>query len=185
MKHLIFEGAELAGKSWIMSEVFKHLEPKARKSEKIMDGCHWFNADNGVFGTENSQGVIEGYMKIFEALKDKNIIVEKFCLTDEIYQNLHRGEEIKHSGVYKQLLELDFKIVLITYKEDAKILKKRIEDRLKLYPHYKDILQDIDWYMNQQQEYKKRIKSTGLSYLTVETDVLPDDKIIKEIISWI
>jgi len=53
-----------------------------------MDGCHWFNADNGVFGTKNSFKVIDGYLQIFKALENSNLIVEKFFLADKIYHNL-------------------------------------------------------------------------------------------------
>lgn len=184
MKHIIFEGAELSGKSWIMSEIYKQLEPLARKSKNILDGCHWFNADNGVFGTADSQGVIEGYMKIFETLKKKNIIVEKFTLSDEIYQKIHRKCVCDYSKTNKELFDLGFKIVLITFKEDKKLIEKRIKDRLKLYPHYKDILQSVDWYIFQQREYLKRVEKVALPYLIVETDVLPDDKVVKNILEW-
>lgn len=185
MKKIIFEGAELAGKSWIMSQVYEYLEPKYNKAGNILDGCHWFNADNGVFGTKASYGVIEGYMKIFEALKRENIIVEKFTLSDEIYQKLHREQEVDYSGINNELVEQGFKIVLITFKEERELLEKRIEDRLKLYPRYKEILQSVDWYINQQQEYKKRIEKTGLPYMVVETNILPDKNIVNNILKWI
>ena len=38
--HLIFEGAELSGKSWIMSQIYNYLEPKYNQSKDILDGCH-------------------------------------------------------------------------------------------------------------------------------------------------
>jgi len=185
MKHIIFEGAELSGKSWIMSEVYNQLEPEGRKSKNVLDGCHWFNADNGVFGTKNSLGVIEGYMKIFESLKDGNIIVEKFTLSDEIYQGLHRSCICDYSKTNKQLLDLGFKVVLVTFKEDSKLLEERIQDRLNLYPHYYEILRPVDWYINQQKEYVKRVENLGLPFLIVETDVLPDKKVVRRILDWI
>jgi hypothetical protein len=144
MNKIIFEGAELAGKSWIMSQIYNSIEPKSRKSKNILDGCHWFNADNGVFGTENSRGVIEGYMKIFNSLSEGNIIVEKFTLSDCIYQKLHRGKDVDYSDINKELERQGFKIVLITFKEDRELLEKRIQDRLNLYPHYKEILREVD-----------------------------------------
>jgi hypothetical protein len=33
MTHLIFEGAELAGKSWLMSRVYDYLERKDNKND--------------------------------------------------------------------------------------------------------------------------------------------------------
>ena len=52
-KHnIIFEGPELVGKSYLMSQIYDYLEPKYNSGGKIMDGCHWFNCDVGIFGTE-------------------------------------------------------------------------------------------------------------------------------------
>ena len=184
-KHLIFEGAELSGKSWLMSQIYNYLEPKDNKSGYVLDGCHWFNADNGVFGTENSRGVIDGYIKIFESLKNNNIIVEKFTLADEIYQKLHREKEYDYRDVNKKLKELDFKIILIVFPDDKKILEARIQDRLNLYPHYKKILQNVDWYINQQNMYKEKIEKCGLPYLIIDTNILPDQTLVDKIIDWI
>ena len=61
MHHLIFEGAELAGKSWIMSQIYDQLEPKYNKNKVVLDGCHWFNSDVGIFGTEFGRPVIDHY----------------------------------------------------------------------------------------------------------------------------
>ena len=38
--HIIFEGAELAGKSWLMSQVYDQLEPKYNQQNHILDDCH-------------------------------------------------------------------------------------------------------------------------------------------------
>jgi thymidylate kinase len=184
-KHLIFEGAELAGKSWLMSRVYDYLEPKYNKSAYVLDGCHWFNADNGVFGTKNSREVIEAYIKIFQALKENNLIVEKFTLSDEIYQKLYQKKDFNYKEVNKKLKELDFKIILITFPENEEKLKKRIKDRLNLYPHYKNILKDPAWYIKQQKMYKEKIKTYPFSYLRIDTDFLPDESLVKKIISWI
>lgn len=185
MKKIIFEGAELAGKSWIMSQVYEYLEPKYNSAGNIFDGCHWFNSDNGVFGTSPSRGVIEGYLQIFEALREKSIIVEKFTLSDEIYQKLHNNLDYDYSRVNHRLVELGFKIVLITFPEDKEKLQARIQDRLNLYPHYERILHPIDWYQKQQAMYRERIEKQGLPYLIADTDILPDDNLVKEIIAWI
>lgn len=184
MHHLIFEGAELAGKSWIMSQIYNYLEPRGRSSKDVLDGCHWFNADNGVFGTENSRGVIEGYVKIFKALASKNIIVEKFTLSDIIYQKLYRGENCDYNKINSILYDLGFKTVLITFPEKEEVINKRIEDRLKLYPHYKNIAKTADWYIMQQQEYKKRINEANLPFYIAKTNSLPDENLIKKIIKW-
>src|SRR5512145_322970 len=75
MHHLIFEGAELSGKSWLMSQIYDRLEPKYNRNKNILDGCHWFNCDVGVYGTEHGKPVIEHFCRIFAELQDKNLLV--------------------------------------------------------------------------------------------------------------
>ena len=183
--HLIFEGPELAGKSWLMSQVYDYLEPKYNQNKVTLDGCHWFNCDVGVFGTRHGKPIIESYLKIFEELKDKNLIIEKLHLADKIYKKLHFGEETDYSDVENKLHELNFKIILITFPEDEEVLKKRIQDRLNIYPHYERILQNPKWYIEQQQEYKKEIQKSKLPYLIIETDQLPDQSLVEKILGWI
>lgn len=185
MHHLIFEGAELAGKSWLMSQIYDYLEPKYNQSKNILDGCHWFNCDNGVFGEKESQGVIDGYLKIFSSLKNKNLIVEKFFLSDKIYHRLYNNKEINYRAVEDELDKLNFKIILITFPEDEEIIQKRLSDRLNLYPHYKKIMKKPSWYIDQQREYKKEIKKTKLPFLEINTDSLPDNKPVEDILKWI
>jgi hypothetical protein len=183
--HLIFEGAELSGKSWIMSQIYNYLEPKYNQNGFVLDGCHWFNCDIGVYGTKYGQPVIEKYLEVFLELNDKNIIVEKLHISDIIYNRLHRGEEIEYEVAEKKLAEQNFKIILITFPEDEKILQLRIDDRLKLYPHYKRIMHEPDWYIAQQREYIKEIIKSKLPYLIAETKKLPDDDLAKKILEWI
>jgi hypothetical protein len=185
MHHLIFEGAELSGKSWLMSQIYDRLEAKYNGSKNVLDGCHWFNCDVGVYGTELGGKIINRYLGIFEDLKEKNLLVEKFHLADIINNRLHRGVELNYAAEEKKLLDLGFKIVFCRFGEDETILAARIADRLKLYPHYERILQAPAWYIGQQQEYVEEIKKTALPTLTIETDHLPDEKYVRQILDWI
>ena len=184
-QHLIFEGAELAGKSWLMSQIYDHLEPKYNQNNRILDGCHWFNCDVGVYGTKHGLPIIKHYLKIFQELRNKNILVEKLQLADLIYNRLHRNKEIDYTEIEKELAELNFKTILVCFPEDKKIIKKRIADRLNIYPHYEQILRSPDWYIKQQREYKEEIKKSILPSLIIETNVLPDHKLSKKILNWI
>lgn len=184
-QHLIFEGAELAGKSWLMSQVYDYLEPKYNQNKVVLDGCHWFNCDVGVFGTPHGEKIISYYLDIFTELQDKNLIVEKLHLADKIYRRLHFGEETDYSEIEKKLSDMNFKIILITFPEDVEVLKKRIQDRLNIYPHYERILQNPEWYIEQQREYRKEIANSKLPHLIIETNILPDQGLVEKILEWI
>lgn len=183
--HLIFEGAELSGKSWLMSQIYDHLESKYNKNKVILDGCHWFNCDVGVYGTKHGKPIIENYCKILEELKNKNILLEKFHISDIVYNRLYRNKEIKYGTVEKFLLDNNFKIVLCVFEEDEKLLKKRIKDRLSLYPHYERILREPRWYIQQQREYLKEVKKTKLPCLVIEGKKFPDFELVEKILSWV
>lgn len=183
--HLIFEGAELAGKSWLMSQIYDRLEPKYNQSGYLLDGCHWFNCDVGIYGTKHGQPIIKSYLKIFAELKNNHLLVEKFYLSDLVYNRLHRQQEINYKNIEQQLKKLGFKIILITLPPDKKIIQARIADRLKLYPHYERILRQPEWYIKQQEEYLKEIKKTGLPYLIIKTEKLPDNNLTKQILKWL
>lgn len=183
--HLIFEGAELAGKSWLMSQVYDYLEPKYNQNNITLDGCHWFNCDVGVYGTKHGKKIVEQYLGMFEELKEKNLIIEKLHLADKIYRRMHFGEETDYTEIENRLAKLDFKIILIAFPEDEKVLKKRIQDRLNLYPHYERILKNPKWYIEQQKEYRKELEKSKLPHLIIETNVLPDQNLVEKILAWI
>lgn len=183
--HLIFEGAELSGKSWLMSQIYDFLEPKYNENKVILDGCHWFNCDVGVYGTKHGKSVIQHYCKILDELKNKNILLEKFFISDVVYNRLHRNVEINYSAVERFLKKNNFKIVLCVFPENERLLKNRIKDRLNLYPHYERILQKPSWYTKQQKEYLKEIKKISLPYLVLEAKKFPDFGLVDEILGWV
>lgn len=183
--HLIFEGAELAGKSWVMSQIYDYLEPKYNKNKTVLDGCHWFNSDVGVYGTKFGKPVIKNYLNIFATLKNKNLLIEKSYISDVVYNRIDNKKEINYKIEEKKLSDLNFKIILITFPENKKILLKRIKDRLNLYPHYERILRDPGSYISQQREYIKEIKKTSLPHLVLKTEKLPNKNLINKILHWI
>lgn len=182
--HLIFEGPELAGKSWLMLQIYDFLESKYNQEKIILDGCHWFNCDVGVFGTEYGKFCIEKYAEILGKMHKKNILFEKFHISDIIYNRIYGSKELDYSELEESLKKLNAKIILCVTENNPEIFKKRISDRLSLYPHYERILQSPEWYINQQKEYLKEIKKTKLPYLIVDMTEIPNKKHL-EILNWI
>ena len=182
--HLIFEGAELTGKSYLMSMVYDFLEVKYNKSKVVLDGCHWFNTDVGVFGTDLGKPYVKKFTEMLALMKEKNILFEKFHISDIVYNRLHNNKEINYSAIEKGLLALEAKIIFCIINEDKALLQKRIRGRLSLYPHYERILRNPDWYIEQQREYKKEMLKTKLPYITIDMSTIPNEK-YKEVLRWI
>lgn len=182
--HLIFEGAELSGKSFLMSGVYDFLEKKYNKNKTVLDGCHWLNTDIGIFGTNLGKPCIEKFTEILEIIKAKNVMFEKFHISDIVYSRLHRHVEVPYAKIEQTLKSLGAKIVLCQFPENEKLIQKRLNDRLSLYPHYKRIAHNPQWYIVQQQEYQKEINKTVLPHITVDLSHLPDPKAVNKILEW-
>mgnify|MGYP003972771075 CR=1 FL=1 len=193
MSHkIIFEGAELTGKSWLMSQVYDHIEPKYNSGNKILDGCHWVNCDVGIFGTKYGQVALQKYLELTEELKEANVMLEKFHLSEAVYQKLYNnqnflpaGRQGDFSAIENRLQKLNTKIILVTFPEDEKIIQARLQDRLNLYPHYEKIAQAPTDYIKQQRLFKELIKQSKLEYLIIETNKLPDESLVDKILQFI
>lgn len=183
--HIIFEGAELSGKSWIMSQIYNELEPKFATSPNIMDGCYWFNCDLGFFGTKMAPKIMKNYLRIFRNLKEKNILVEKFQLANQVYSELNQVSFTEFEKIERKLKRLNFKIVFLSFPEDEALLAKRLQDRLNLYPNYKRIAKTPLDYIKQQALYKERIENSSLEHIIVEIGTFPDEQALKTIQDWI
>jgi len=185
-KHnIIFEGAELVGKSYLMSQVYNYLEPKYNSGGKIMDGCHWFNCDVGIFGTKFGEVTLMKYLELFEAINDTNVMTEKFHLTEAVYQKLYHDKDFDFSNIDQRLSKLKAKIILLIFDEDEKLLEHRLQDRLNLYPHYKKIAQAPSVYIKQQQLYLELIKKSKLDYLIINSSKLPNPPLVKKILDFL
>lgn len=185
--HLIFEGAELTGKSYLINQIYNHLEKKYSSSKfpNLLDGCHWFNCDIGIFGSNYGQSILQYYLEIAMVLKERNVIFEKFHITDQVYNSLYNHNIVDYKQVEKNLKALNFKIIFLQVKDDKEIFADRLKSRLDLYSHYERIAQKPADYLRQQAEYKKFIAKSSLPILTVDSSKLPNQKIINKILTWI
>jgi len=178
-QHIIFEGAELVGKSFFISQIFDVLEKKYNTSNKILNGCHWFNCDNGVFGSSEGKKIIDEYIKILEVLKDKNVIFEKFHLSDAVYNQIYNKKKISYSKEENILKEMDTRLVLITV-ESVDVFKNRILDRLKNTPEYKRILQKPNKYWMMQEKYIEMFEKSSLEKIRIDMSFPLDKKFVKK-----
>lgn len=185
MHHIIFEGAELAGKSYLMSQVFNRIEPKYNSGGHILDGCHWFNCDVGLFGTAYGQVTLQKYLELLEALANTNVLIEKFHFSEAVYQKLYHNQQTDFSALEKRLKKIGVKIVLVTFDEDEDLLKKRLEDRLRLYPHYTKIAQEPAAYIRQQRLHLALLDHSQLEHHIVNASQLPNDRLVAEVLDWL
>jgi len=182
---LIFEGAELSGKSSIIHLVYDYLEKKYNTHRFILDGCHWFNSDVGIFGTKYGREVVGKYIEIAKIMREKNIIFEKLHISDQVYHQINSGLRIDYKDIEEKLLEMNVKIILCTVRNDQKIFEARLKDRLTLYSHYGRISRKPEDYLNIQKIYVEKTKKSKLPVFTVDLTDLPNPKAVKDILAWI
>lgn len=176
--HIIFEGAEMVGKSFLMSQIYDYLEKKHTTSKKILNGCHWFNCDVGIFGSADGKKIINEYIKIAKILSHKNVLFEKFYLTDQVYNELYDKKKINYAAQEKELKKMGTKIVLLTVKS-KKVFADRIPDRLNNIDHYHRIVQTVEDYWQQQEKYLELIKKSKLKYLIIDFSTPLDKEFVQ------
>lgn len=181
--HLIFEGCELVGKSFTMSQVYDELEQKYNQNKNLLDGCHWINCDIGIFGGPNGKAMINQYIDILKILKNKNVILEKFHISDIVYQKMYNNKSVKYSDEEQKLENLGVKIIFLKVEPSIELFTKRLNERLSLYPHYRRIAKNPSWYIKQQEIYLTEIKKTKLPYLEIDATKLPNDN-WRKVLSW-
>lgn len=183
--HLIFEGAELVGKSSLMQELYNVLEPRYEKTPGLLDGCHWFNCDVGIFGTPSGRPVIEHYTEIIQTLRERNLLLEKFHISDLVYHELLRAPLPDYRDVEQRLLALDVRLIFCTIEESEALIEQRLRDRLRLYPHYQRILRDPQSYLQQQRVYARAVHASALPTLTVDLTHMPPIAARDNILTWL
>lgn len=183
MVHLIFEGAELSAKSFLISTIYPVLEKRDQTNPNVLDGCYWINSDIGIFGTDKGSEIIEKYVEMAQILQSKNLLFEKLHISDAIYQKMYNNKDVDYNFIEARLKAMNFKIVLTTFREDEALMAKRLEERIRQYPHYGRIAKPVDFYIKQQELYKTAVKSSNLPYLEVDMSNL-DPKNAQKIIEW-
>ena len=118
-------------------------------------------------------------------MREANIIMEKLHLTEAVYQKLYNKIDFDFFNIEKRLKKEKVKIILTIYDEDEKLIKKRLKERLELYPHYKRIAQEPTQYIEQQRLYLKLLKKSKLDYLIINTSKLPDDNLTTKVLKFI
>jgi hypothetical protein len=182
---LIFEGVELSGKSFLIHQVYDFLEKKYNSKRHILDGCHWFNSDIGIFGTNHSQEIIEKYVEMAEILKDRNVIFEKLFLSDQIYHEIDSGIVLNYRMIEERLLNLGAKVILCFVKNDEKIFEERLKVRISLYAHYGRINRKPKDYLKIQRKFLERAETIKLPILKVDLTDLPQNEALEKILNWI
>ena len=68
---------------------------------------------------------------------------------------------------------------------DPELFRARLEDRVRLYPHYRRIAKEPSFYVQQLEIYRDIIAESKLPRLAVDTSKLPNTAIADEIYEWI
>ncbi len=179
---LIFEGAELVGKSTLTSATYQRLVHAYTSSNQILDGCYYLYCDIGVFSTPLARDYLFHMAKIIELMKQRNVVLDKFHLSDEVYQDEYHGKVVSHRWVEDEILRpLDTRIILVTVSEEH--LEQRLQQRLKSDPHYALIKKPFDFYKRMQERYLQKIQDTTLECLQVDGALPPEENVTK-ILAW-
>jgi len=179
---LIFEGAELVGKSTLTSATYQRIVHAYTSSNEILDGCYYLYCDIGIFSTPLARDYIYHMAKIVELMKQRNVVLDKFHLSDEVYQQEYRGRMVSHRWVEDEILRpLDTRVILVTLSKEH--LEQRLQQRLQSDPHYALIQKPLDFYTRMQDRYLHTIQNTSLDCITVDGAAPPEENVTR-ILKW-
>jgi hypothetical protein len=179
---LIFEGAELTGKSTLTAATYQRLVFPYTTTNEILDGCYYLYCDIGVFSTPIAHDYLYHMAKIVELMRYRNVVIDKFHLSDEVYQAEYRGRHVSHRWVEDRILRpLGTRIVLVTISPD--LLRERLRRRLETDPHYALIQKPLDFYPRLQERYQRAARETTLPVLVVDGAAAPDEN-VSRILRW-
>lgn len=180
---ICIEGAELVGKSFITHEIYSALEPTQNSNTPfLLDGCHWFNCDIGIFGTHAGKPMIQHYIELLDHIP-AHVLFEKFHIADQVYAAEFNKKIPDYQDLEKTMLEKNMCIIFLEADMSDTLLERRLQDRINLYPHYK--ARPYELYQKQHELYETFIQKTTLPYLRVDTSTLPNQKIIDTILTWL
>ncbi|MFI5273789.1 MAG: hypothetical protein ACHQ4H_12215 [Ktedonobacterales bacterium] len=179
---LIFEGAELVGKSTLTAATYQRIVHAYTTSNEILDGCYYLYCDIGVFSTPLARDYIYHMAKIVELMKHRNVVMDKFHIADEVYQLEYRDKAVSHRWVEDDILRaLDTRVVLVTVSPEH--LEQRLRQRLESDPHYALIQKGIDFYIRMQERYQAAISQTTLHWLEVD-GAAPVEANVSRVLAW-
>ena len=182
---IIVEGAELTGKSFIISQLYRALQPRFQTHPHILNGCHWFNNDVGLLGDVSGERLLEHHTNLIESLPDRLIILEKFHLSHAIYAEIYSGADFRYNSLESRLAERGAVLLLCALESADAIWQQRLAERLRLYPHYGRIAQKPAGYQQQQELYQQRFDSSQLPKKRLDTTHLPNDQLITSTLRWL
>lgn len=170
-----------------MSQVYDELEKENNKSGQILDGCAWLNVDVGVLGSKKGFEYLFKKMEMLDLLNDRPVLLEKFHLSDVVYNRLYRGEEVgdMYDELEEGLREVGAKLVLVDVDPDPDLFKGRLAERLVGVPHYERIVKEVDWYLKARCEYEKEFEKSSLDKLRVDLSEIPNEEVVGEVLGWI
>jgi len=182
---LIFEGVELAGKSWVLSQLYPLLEGLGSTSPIFLNGCIWFNCDIGLLGDTYGSALMQHQIKLAQTIPDRSMIWEKFHFSDQAYRLFHGLEKISYNGLEDQLMALEAKVIFCQIRPDVELFKQRLADRLRLYPHYQRIAKSPEEYLRLQETYQQILADSILPHLILDTSQLPNTNLATRILDWL
>lgn len=181
---ILIEGSELTGKSYIISRLYAHFEPRYKKSDVLLDGALWINCDVGIFGGPFGHHALTTYLDLIEPIWDRMIFLEKFHISHfALMRDGHTFDAF--AAIEKRLAKLSAQILYCDIEGGEEIYEQRLVDRLALYPHYQRIARRPQLYREQQDSYRQLMQKSRLPWKRFDTTVLPNDAIIQDAISWI
>jgi hypothetical protein len=191
---IILEGTRLTHKTDIAFALNEHpriVGPRNYRYHSPLISAEWCGFTNypwgrGLINFEEPEEALameayQTWLKLFQQIRYYSWIVDRFHISTQTYQSIHRGKTYDFGWLEQGLKELGFRLIFCTRSADS--FNQARAERVKVSgkPSQYD---DLQVFINEQEEMKRFIEASILKTLWVD---ISDDNVtvaVERIADW-
>ncbi|MGB5249259.1 MAG: hypothetical protein WBO47_06540 [Gammaproteobacteria bacterium] len=192
---LILEGTRLTGKTELAFSLNEHprlVGPRRYRYHSPLVSAEWCGFTNTPWGrglinfeaeeTDQALATYDTWARLFEQLRYYSWIVDRFHLSTQVWQQLHRSRTLDFSWLERRLLAIGFRIVLCS--RDPESFSQAREERLQVSgnPSQYD---DLKQFVHEQASFDKLASASLLPVLRLDVTDGNRQRMCEDIADWL
>ncbi len=192
---LILEGTRLTGKTELAFALNEHprlIGPRRYRYHSPLVSAEWCGFTNTPWGrglinfqpeeTELAMATYDTWARLFEQLRYYSWIVDRFHLSTQVWQRVHRGAKLEFGWLEQRLLAIGFHIVLC-WRDPDSFAQARIERlRVSGNPAQYD---DLNEFVREQAEFDALASVSRLPVLRLDVTDGNRQRMCEDIADWL
>ena len=192
---LILEGTRLTGKTelaFALNEDSRLIGPRRYRYHSPLVSAEWCGFTNTPWGrglinfepeeTELAMATYDTWARLFEQLKYYSWIVDRFHLSTQVWQQVHRGVKLDFVWLEQRMRAIGFRIVLCWRNPDSFAQARAERLQVSGNPAQYD---DLDKFVREQAEFDALASVSLLPVLRLEVTDGNRQRMCEDIADWL